>query len=206
MKRNKWVYLSGLLLSLVMVMGFAALCMASEAGNAPIAAPAGAPPAFPNLYVIGWSMVNFLVLLALLYKFAYNPVSAMLAERSTQIEGSIKHAEELKVEVEQMRKEAQANLIESRKEAQEIVGRATKAAEDSKNEMIAKGKEEYAAIIAKGSADIAAATTQAKVELKDTAATLALMAAEKVLGRAITEADHQKMVKEFVNEAGDLLC
>jgi len=112
-KRNKWVYLSGLLLSLIMVMGFAALCMASEAAGAPIGAPAGSPPKFPNLYVIGWSMVNFLVLLALLYKFAYNPVSAMLAERSTQIEGSIKHAEELKVEVEQMRKEAQANLIES---------------------------------------------------------------------------------------------
>ncbi|MDD4775051.1 MAG: F0F1 ATP synthase subunit B [Syntrophomonas sp.] len=206
MKRNKWIYLSGLLLSLIMVLGFAALCMASEAGTAPIAAPAGSPPAFPNLYVIGWSMVNFLVLLAVLYKFAYNPVSSMLAERTTQIEGSIKHAEELKVEVEQMRKEAQANLIESRKEAQEIVGRATKSAEDAKNEMIAKAKEEYAAIVAKGATEIAAATAQAKVELKDTAASLALMAAEKVLGRAITEADHQKMVKEFVSEAGDLLC
>ncbi len=206
MKRNKWVYLSGLLLSLIMVMGFAALCMASESAGAPIGAPAGSPPKFPNLYVIGWSMVNFLVLLAILYKFAYNPVSKMLEDRATSIESSIKHAEDLKVEVEQLRKEAQANLIESRKEAQEIVGRATKSAEEAKNEMIAKAKEEYAGILAKGTAEIQAATAQAKVELKDTAATLALMAAEKVLGRAITEADHQKMVKDFVNEAGDLLC
>jgi len=205
-KRNKWVYLSGLLLSLIMVMGFAALCLASEGGNAPIAAPHGVPPAFPNLYVIGWSAVNFFVLLAILYKFAFNPVSDMLAQRTTTIESSIKHAEELKVEVEQMRKEAQANLIESRKEAQEIVGRATKSAEDAKNDMLAKAKEEYAAIVAKGTTEIQVATAQAKVELRDTAATLALMAAEKVLGRAITEADHQKMVKEFVNEAGDLLC
>jgi len=206
-KRNKWVHLIGLLLSLVMVLGFATLCMASEgAVTAPISAPAGAPPAFPNLYVLGWSAVNFFALLAILYKFAYNPVSSMLEQRTTQIESSIKHAEELKVEVEQARKEAQANLIESRKEAQEIVARATKSAEDAKNDMIAKAKEEYAAIVAKGTTEIEAATQQAKIELKDTAATLALMAAEKVLGRVITEADHQKMVKEFVSEAGDLLC
>lgn len=32
------------------------------------------------------------------------------------------------------------------------------------------------------------------------------MAAEKVLGRAITEEDHKNMVKDFVNEAGDLMC
>lgn len=206
MKRNKWVYLSGLLLSLIMVMGFAALCLASESGNAPIAAPAGNPPAFPNLYVIGWSAVNFFVLLAILYKFAYNPINEMLEQRTTTIESSIKHAEELKVEVEQMRKESQANLIESRKEAQEIIGRATKSAEEAKDDIIAKANEEVNAMKNRAKAEIAAATAQAKVELKDTAAALALQAAEKVLGRAITEADHQKMVKEFVNEAGDLLC
>ncbi|MDD3363949.1 MAG: F0F1 ATP synthase subunit B [Syntrophomonas sp.] len=207
MKRNKWVYLSGLLLSLIMVMGFAAFCMASgHDANAPISAPAGSPPAFPNLYVIGWSAVNFFVLLAMLYKFAYNPINEMLAQRTTTIESSIKHAEELKVEVDQMRKEAQANLIESRKEAQEIVGRATKSAEDAKNDIVAKAKEEVDTMKVRAKAEIEAATEQAKVELRDTAATLAMMAAEKVLGRAITEADHQKMVKEFVNEAGDLLC
>jgi len=206
-KRNKWVYLSGLLLSLIMVMGFAALCMASEGPiTAPITAPAGSPPAFPNLYVIGWSAVNFFVLLAVLYKFAYNPINEMLEQRTTTIESSIKHAEELKVEVEQMRKESQANLIESRKEAQEIVGRATKSAEDAKNDMIAKAKEEVASMNLKAKAEIEAATEQAKIELRDTAATLAMMAAEKILGRAITGADHEKMVKEFVNEAGDLLC
>jgi len=205
-KRNKWVYLSGLLLSIIMVLGFAALCIASEGGNAPITAPAGSPPAFPNLYVIGWSAVNFFVLLAVLYKFAYNPINEMLEQRTTTIESSIKHAEELKVEVEQMRKEAQANLIESRKEAQEIVGRATKSAEDAKNDMVAKAKVEVDNMKVRAKTEIEAATEQAKVELRDAAAALAMMAAEKVLGRAITEADHQKMVKEFVNEAGDLLC
>jgi len=205
--RNKRFYFSVLLLTVVMIMGFATFCMASHgAADMPVPQPAGHTPAFGNLYVIGWSAVNFFILLALLYKFAYNPINAMLEQRSTTIESSLKHAEEVKLEVEEMRKETQQNLAESRKEAQEIVARATKSAEDAKNEIIAKAKEESVKIKAKATAEINAATEQAKVELKDTAATLAIMAAEKILERAINEDDHKKMVKEFVNEAGDLLC
>jgi F-type H+-transporting ATPase subunit b len=97
-------------------------------------------------------------------------------------------------------------LAESRKEAQEIVARATKAAEDAKSQITAKANEEATNMKNKAKAEITAATEQAKLELRDTAASLAIMAAEKVLGRAVTEADHKNMVKQFVNEAGDLLC
>ncbi|MGI6433877.1 MAG: F0F1 ATP synthase subunit B [Syntrophomonadaceae bacterium] len=196
-----------LLLTIIMVMGFATFCMAAHDGPAaPVPAPTGATPAFGNWYVIGWTAVNFLILLALMYKFAYGPINAMLEERSATIEGSLKHAEEVKAEVEQMRKEVQANLQDSRRESQEIVARATKAAEDVKNEMMAKAQEDATNVKNKAQAEIAAATEQAKAQLKDAAVVLAISAAEKVLGRAITEDDHQRMVKDFVNEAGDLLC
>jgi F-type H+-transporting ATPase subunit b len=192
---------------MVMIMGFAAFCMAAEGHAAmPLHQPEGETPHFGNWFVIGWTAVNFFVLLALMYKFAYGPINAMLEQRSNTIESSLKHAEEVKTEVEQMRKETQTNLAESRKEAQEIVARATKAADDAKNEIINKAKEDANSIKTKAEAEIKAATEQAKMELKDTAASLALIAAERVLGRAITEDDHKNMVKQFVNEAGDLLC
>jgi len=205
-KRNKRFYASILLLAMVMVMGFATFCVASGGGELPINQPAGHTPAFGNLYVIGWSAVNFFILLALLYKFAYGPIYKMLEERTETIEGSLKHAEEIKVEVDELRKEAQTNLVASRKEAQDLVAKATKAAEDAKNEIMAKAQEETANVKARAAAEIESATIQAKAELKDMAAALAIMAAEKVLSRAITEEDHKKMVSEFVNEAGDLLC
>lgn len=207
MRRNKKFCLSVLLCTLVMVLGYAAIAYASGGAAAtPIEAPAGKTPAFGNLYVIGWTAVNFFVLLALVYKFGYGPINAMLEQRTNTIEGSLKHAEEVKVEVEQMRKETAANLAESRKEAQEIVGRATKAAEEAKNELLAKAKEEATAMRNKATAEVQAATAQAKVELRDTAVTLAIMAAEKVLSRSINDADQKNMVKQFVSEAGDLLC
>ncbi|HNX28130.1 MAG TPA: F0F1 ATP synthase subunit B [Syntrophomonadaceae bacterium] len=208
MIRDKRFHLSVLLLTIVMVLGFAAFCMASSGAGTETAIPqpAGKTPAFGNLFVIGWTAVNFFVLLALLYKFAFNPINAMLDQRATTIESSLKHAEEVRIEIDQMKKETQANLAESRKEAQEIVARATKAAEDAKTEITKKAHEEADNFKIKAKAEIEAATEQAKIELKDTSAALAIMVAEKLLGRAITDEDHKKMVDQFVNEAGDMLC
>jgi len=205
-KRNKRFYASILLLTMALTLGFATFCLASGGGGMPIDQPAGHTPEFGNLYVIGWTAVNFFILLSLLYKFAYGPIYKMLDERTASIEGSLKHAEEVRVEVDELKKEAQANIAESRKEAQDIVARATKAAEDAKNEILAKAQQDSANMKAKATAEIESATVQAKAELKDTAAALAIMAAEKVLKRTITDADHKNMVNEFVNEAGDLLC
>lgn len=206
MKIKKKVYLSALLLSMLMLLGFATICLAAgHASDSALTAPAGKPP-MPNFYVIGWSMVNFLILLALLYKFAFNPINAMLEQRSQTIESSLKHAEDVKIEIEQMRKETQANLNEARKEAQEIVARAMKTAEETKNELISKAQEDVAAMKEKAQNEIQAATEQAKQELREEAANLAILAAEKVLNRAITEEDHKKLIKDFVNEAGDLIC
>ncbi|MBO8157977.1 MAG: F0F1 ATP synthase subunit B [Thermosyntropha sp.] len=190
-----------------MTIGFASLAYASGAGaGGVIPAPEGHTPKLFNWYAIGWTAVNFFILLAILYKFAFDPINNMLEQRTNTIESSLKHAEQVKVEVEEMRKEAQANLAESRKQAQEIVARATKAAEDAKDEIIAKAQQEADNIKDKAYAEIQAATEKAKMELKDAAVMLALMAAEKVLERAITDEDHKNMVKNFVNEAGDLMC
>ncbi|NLU49081.1 MAG: F0F1 ATP synthase subunit B [Syntrophomonadaceae bacterium] len=181
---------------MLLILGLATSCYASEGGV----------PPFPDIYKIGWTTVNFFILFAILYKFGYAPVMNMLEQRTNTIESSLQHAEELRAEVEQMRKEAQTNLAESRKEAQEIVARATKMAEETKNEILAKAQAEARAEKEKALAEIKAEKEQAVAELRDTAATLAIMAAEKVLGRALKDEDHQGMVKDFVKEAGDLLC
>jgi len=195
-RSRKWLALAVLLLSMIIVMGLATSCFASEEGV----------PPFPDIAKIGWTAVNFFLLLAILYKFGFNPVSNMLEERTNTIESSLRHAEELLVEVEQMRKDSANELAEARREAQEIVARATQIAEETKNEIISRAEAEATSLKNKAIAEIQAEKEQALSELRDTAATLAIMAAEKVLGRALTDEDHQVMVREFIKDAGDLLC
>ena len=120
MKNRKVFWGSALCLSLVMVFGLTGTCMADGV----LHEASGNTPAFPNLYVIGWTLVNFLVLLALMYKFAFNPVKNMLAQRTSTIEGNLEHAESLKQEMEQLKLDAQSALLEAKQESQDIIVRA----------------------------------------------------------------------------------
>lgn len=108
-----------------------------------LAAEAHGVPAI-EAYKVMWAIINFLFLLAILYKFAYNPILQMLDDRKNTIESSLRHAEEIRVDIERMKQEAQQNLLDSRKEAQEIVARAQQIGEETKAELIAKAKEEAA--------------------------------------------------------------
>ncbi|NPV90707.1 MAG: F0F1 ATP synthase subunit B [Firmicutes bacterium] len=157
-------------------------------------------------YNMMWAALNFFVLLAILYKFAYDPLLKMLDDRRNTIESSLRHAEEVRVDIERMKQEAQGNLLEARREAQEIVARATKIGEETREDILTKAKEEAANERKKAVQEIESAKDRALNELRNTAATLAIMAAEKVLGKTITSDDHQKMVREFVDEVGDRLC
>lgn len=181
------------------ILGILVLLLAS-----PVLASEGVPGFEP--YNMMWAALNFFVLLAILYKFAYDPLLKMLDDRRNTIESSLRHAEEVRVDIERMKQEAQSNLLEARKEAQEIVSRATKIGEETREEILSKAKDEAANERKKAVQEIETAKDRALNELRDTAATLAIMAAEKVLGKTITSDDHQKMVREFVDEVGDRLC
>jgi len=194
-----WLARAGQTVGGVAVLSSLQLMMAS-----PVFASEGVPA--PDPFKVMWAIINFFILLAILYKFAYGPILQMLDDRKNTIESSLHHAEEIRVDIERMKIEAQQNLLDSRKEAQEIVARAQKIGDETKTEVLAKAKEEAAIERARAIAEIESTKEKAIGELRDTAATLAIMAAEKVLGRVITVDDHQKMVKDFVNEVGDRLC
>lgn len=199
MRIKGWLAKTGYLTGGVITAGVLQCVMAN-----PVFASEGVPGAEP--FKLMWAAINFFILLAILYKFAYGPIFKMLDDRKNTIESSLRHAEEVRVEIEKMKQETQNSLMDARREAQDIVARAQKIADETKVEMVAKAREEAANERDRAVLEIQSAKEKAVNELRDTAATLAIMAAEKVLGKAITVEDHQRMVKDFVNEVGDRLC
>lgn len=206
MKKSKFKYLTALLCSTLMLLGFASVAMASGGGDMPLSPPAGIPPAFPNFYTIGWTMVDFLFLLALLYKFAFNPINDILDKRSQTISTALAHAEEVKAEVQALHEKAQKDLQGARQEAQNIINNALKVAEENKNDIINKANEEVNHMKEKARNELLSATEQAKAQLREEAANLAILAAEKVLNRNLTAEDDKQMIKEFVDQSGEYLC
>lgn len=153
-----------------------------------------------------WQVVNFLILLWILKKFAYKPILSMLDERKKSIEDAINNAESAKTEAANLRKEYETRLAEAKQEAQDIIAKATKLGEEMKNDIVANAQAEATKAIKRAQEEINREKDQAIAALRDEVATLAVMAAGKVLGKAISVEDHQKLVNEFVTEVGDLKC
>lgn len=157
-----------------------------------------------DLNTMIWSIINFLVLLAILYKFLYNPLLGVLEKRKEEIANNLSHAEASRKEAEVMFADYKKQLEDASSEAQEIIGKANKAAEEAKNELIAQAREEAAAITKKAQEEIKREKEQAMKEVRDEIAGLAVLAAGKVLEKSLTKEDHEKMVNDFVSQVGNV--
>lgn len=153
-----------------------------------------------------WQVVNFLILLFILKKFAYKPILGMLDERKKSIEDAINNAESAKAEAANLRKEYESRLAEAKQEAQDIIAKAAKLGEEMKNDIVANAQAEASKAIQRAQEEIGREKDQAIAALRDEVATLAVMAAGKVLGKTISVEDHKNLVNEFVSEVGDLKC
>ncbi|HHW41910.1 MAG TPA: F0F1 ATP synthase subunit B [Syntrophomonadaceae bacterium] len=155
-------------------------------------------------YEFTWAIINFLVILAILYKFFYNPVIKFLDNRSDEIRRNISEAEQARAEAEAVLEEYRNKLAGAKQEAQEIVARATRVGEEARAALLEQSRAEAAALLEKAHQEIQRERDDALKTLRQEVASLAVMAAEKILGRTVTKEDHTKMVDQFLDEVGEV--
>lgn len=151
-----------------------------------------------------WTIVNFLVLVVILNKLLYKPLLGMIEGRETDIKANLDKAEEAKNEAIKLKDEYVAQMQKARQEAQEIVQKATKLGEDTKSEIISDARAEAQRISEKATEEIKLERDKALSYLRDEVATLAVLAAGKVVEKNITPADQEKLVQDFIKGVGDV--
>jgi F-type H+-transporting ATPase subunit b len=181
------------------------LAIASGVGHgAAVALNAEAEPLFQiNLFQVIIASANFLVFIALIWTFAFKPISKMLADRKTRIEEGLKDAEQARRDRESAEAERVAALQEARREANEILTRAQKVAQESREADIAATKAELERMREHAAADIEAEKQRAIGELRTEVADLALRAASRVVGETMTSEREKRLVEQFLGETGD---
>jgi len=155
-----------------------------------------------NIPDVIWSIINFLVLVAILRIFLYKPIVGMLDARKNEIQEKYRQADEARNEALKMKEEYLQEMQNAKREAQEIIAKASKLGEDTKEEIIAQARESAAKLTQKAQAEIQLEKERAKAELRDEVAALAILAAGKILDKTIQPEDHEKMIREFVSEVG----
>lgn len=155
----------------------------------------------PEIGLVFWTTVSFLILLFLLGKFAWKPILGALNDRERFIEDSLSKAEAAKDEMARLTNENESLLKQARAERDHILSDARKV----KEQMIADAKElahkEGARMIELARVEINNQKSIAMADVKNQVATLSLQIAEKVLRKQFE--DHQKqdeLVSQLLKE------
>lgn len=166
------------------------------------AAHAEAPinPVQPELGLMLWTVVVFVLLLAILARFAWNPLLAALHNRE-------QHLEHVLLETERARNESEANLAEHRKlmaragdEVRAILDKARQEAQATADQMIKQAQAEAELAKQRAQRDINTARDQALAEIWQQTADTAVAVAGKVLGKELNEAEHRRLLDTAIRE------
>lgn len=149
----------------------------------------------PEIGLVFWHTIAFLILMFLLTKFAWKPVLKAIKDRESNIETALASAEKAKLEMTRLTNENEQLLLKAREERDIIL----KEAKDLKDKIVLEAqtaaKEEGAKMIAQAKKEINDQKHRALSEVKDQVSSLSLDIARKVLE---SEFDNKQKQDEFV--------
>jgi F-type H+-transporting ATPase subunit b len=148
----------------------------------------------PGLYI--WTIVTFLVLVALLAKFAWRPLLEALEGRQESIRKSLDDARQAKVELERLHGESTKILAQARAEAEAIMSRTRSDADRFREELKQKARAEAATLVKNAEHQIALETSRALQQIRLEAVDLSIAIASKVLQRNVSKEDNERLIEE----------
>jgi F-type H+-transporting ATPase subunit b len=152
----------------------------------------------PSIGLLFWSSLAFFILLFVLGKFAWKPITAALKEREDSIDEALKSAEVARQQLESLKTDNQRLLNEARKERDILL----KEANEIKDQILAKAKSDAKTegdkMIAAAKEAIEMEKVNAMNQLKTQVAVLTIDLAEKVLRKKMEDRSQQEV---FVNES-----
>jgi F-type H+-transporting ATPase subunit b len=154
----------------------------------------------PDVGLMIWTVLAFLVALFILRKYAFPQISAALEKRQHLIEESIDTAQRTKQEADEILAEYRERLKEARAQAEEIVARARKAGEATERQSIEDAKASREELLQQTRRDIEAETRRAIQEIRREVADLTVQATEAVTRKTLTGDDQRRLVEEALSE------
>ncbi len=147
----------------------------------------------PGLII--WTWICFITLLALLAKFAYKPIVAMIESRATSIREDLDASEMKRKEAEEVLAQYKAQLDEGRSEVQKMIEEGRAVGEKLKREIMAKADEESKALVKKAQEEIEREKKKALMELQEQVAELSVQVATKMISQTLEPSDHEKLIE-----------
>lgn len=152
---------------------------------------------------IAFQLIMFIILLALLKKFAWGPLMGIMQQREEHIAGEISAAEQSRQETQKLLEEQRNLLKEARNEAQVMIENAKKQGDVQREEIISIARTEAERIKESAKVEIEQQKEQAVAAIREQVASLSVMIASKVIEKELSVQDQEKLINEYIQEAGE---
>lgn len=154
----------------------------------------------PNVGLMIWTLLLFVISMYILYKVAFPRITAALDRRQKTIEDSIDAANRTRKEADDILAEYRERLKEARGQAEQIIERARKAGEIHERDSEDEAKARREQLMEQTRREIELETRRAIEDIRREVANLTVAATEKVTRKILTEQDQQRLVQEALSE------
>jgi F-type H+-transporting ATPase subunit b len=170
-------------------------------------APAAQEHASGPLTVSGglmlWTVFIFLLLLAILKKFAWPAILGAVEAREKALERQLAEAARDRELAAALLAEHQKLIADAKTQAHAVIVEARTVAEKERALAIEKTKQEQEELLARARREIGAERDRAVAELRREAVDLSLAAASKLIEKRLDTETDRKLVQEFLSTLGE---
>ena len=156
-----------------------------------------------DAWTIIFQICNLLILFALIKKFLWKRVMAVLDARQKEIDGIYDAADKDRDEATQLKEEYTAHMASAREEADRLVRNAVDTAHNRGDAIVKEAQAEAAHLKQKAENDIEQEKRKAYSELMGEISGMAADIAGRMVEREINAEDHRELVEEFIKSAGE---
>lgn len=186
-----------LILAVAMAVGVPLLALAAEAPHEE------AKPGIINLNVtLAIQVINFLILITILSKVLYRPLTDFLAKRADGIRQSLEGAKQAREAAARAQEEYRAQIAATLREGAAMREQVQREVEEERQRLLKVSRDEAAKMVAAAKAEIEQEAKRARAQLRDEAVTLSIAVAERLLQRNLTADDQKRLAEQYVREVG----
>lgn len=156
-----------------------------------------------NLGDIFYQLLIFVILLALLKKFAWGPLMGIMKTREEHITNEINAAENSRLEAIKLVDEQRSLLKEARSEAQNLIENAKKQGDIQRDEIITIARSEAERLKEAAKLEIEQQKEKAITAIREQVASLSVLVASKVIEKELSANDQDELINQYIKEAGE---
>ncbi len=157
-----------------------------------------------NLPSLLAQLVNFGILLGILYLVAYKPIMKMLDDRANRIKESMEQTEVIKDKAEKAEEEIAEQLKKAGRQSQAVIDRGVRTGEEMRQKAQEEAKKETEALLARAHNEIRRERDGVIDDLRREFADLTILAAGKVIDRTLDKKAHRQLIDKVLEEGTEL--